>query len=397
MISRFLICCAFPPPYSGEETLGLTLKQALDEIPPPAFSVSYFDISSKHSNTARGRFSFGNASVVLKLAFRFVRTLLRERPQGVYIPLAQNRFGFAKYSLFIWIAKVFRCRIAALLGGANFHHFYARENFWIRLWIRRTLGKIDRLMVQGEALRKQFDGLFDPEKIRAVPLGLNPKTFQKKSPPPPMKKSAEILFVGSLSRAKGALDLLAAVPLASAQCPGIHFHFAGEILDQERNILEVMNPDNRGSVRRLMEDPSIQPHITHHGLVFGEKKFQLFQQADICVLPSYSESFPFVLLEASAAGLALIGTPVGSNPEIYREGENILYIPAGDVEKLAQAIVSLAQDAELRRKMGVNNVALVRANHTHLHFADRMQSVFAEVLFPPPNFFKVPVQKDQGN
>lgn len=380
MTPRFLLCAAFPPPYSGEETLGQTLKQALEERPPQAFSISYFDISSKHSNAARGRFSFGNAAVVLKLVLRFVWILLRERPRGVYIPLAQNRFGFAKYSLFIWIAKVFRCRIAALLGGANFHHFYARENFWMRGWIRRTLGKIDRLIVQGEALRKQFDGLYDPEKIRVIPLGLNPEPFQKKSPFP-SKKSVEVLFVGSLSRAKGALDLLAAVPAVAAQCPGIHFHFVGEILDQERNILEVMNSDNRGSVRRLMEDLGIQPHITHHGLVFGEAKGRLFQQSDICVLPSYSESFPFVLLEAAAAGLALIGTPVGSNPEIYREGENILYVPPGDVEKLAQAVVALAKNGELRRKMGDNNAALIRANHTHLHFADRMQRVFAEMSF----------------
>lgn len=384
---RFLLCTAFPPPYSGEETLGLTLKQAFEEMPPSGFSVSYFDISSKHSNAARGRLSFSNAAVVLKLALRFVWRLLRERPQGVYIPLAQNRFGFAKYSLFIWLAALWGCRVVALLGGANFHHFYARETFWVRWWIRQTLKKNHRLIVQGEALRQQFDGLFDPEKIRVVGLGIDPKNFQKESSAAGgfaeregEKKPVEVLFVGALSKAKGVLDLLAAVPAAAAACPGIHFHLVGEILDRERNILQVSQANNRESIRQRMADPSVKPHITYHGLLFGEKKLKLFQQCEICVLPSYSESFPFVLLEAAAAGLALIGTKVGSNPEIYREGENILYVPAGDVEKLVQALVTLARDGGLRRKMGANNLALIRSHYTHLHFAGRMQQVFAEVL-----------------
>lgn len=374
-----MLCCAFPPPYSGEEALGLTLQQAFEENPPSDFSLSWFDISSKHSNAARGRFSFGNATVVLKLAIRFVWALLCEKPKGVYIPMAQNRLGFAKYSLFIWIAAFFRCRVVALLGGANFRHFYARENFGMRWWVRRTLKKIHRLIVQGERLRQQFDGLVSSEKIRVVGLGVNPKNFQKK-PTTPEKKSVEVLFVGSLSKAKGALDLLEAIPVVAARSPGIHFHFVGEILERERNILEVAGSNNRESILRRIEDPFVKRHITYHDLLFGEKKLQLFQRADICVLPSYSESFPFVLLEAAAAGLALIGTPVGSNPEVYKEGENILYVPKGDVGKLAECLVTLACDPDLRQKMAANNLALIRSNYTHIHFADRMQRVFAEVL-----------------
>lgn len=378
----FLLCLPLPPPYSGEETLSLALKQAFKEMGPRPYIVSYFDTSNKQSNKKRGGLHFGNVYAVGKLVLKFLAALLRERPCAVYVPIAQNLLGFSKYSLFILIAVFFRCKILSSLLGSHFNFFFERASPFFKKWIRWTLNQIDILVVQGEALRKQFDGLVDAGKIRVVYPGLDMDVFLRN---PPLakdnKKKIDVLFVGCLSKAKGIFDLLEAIPLAVEKNPNIHFHLVGEILEKERNILHIQNPENnRRAFYEIVENLQIRQHITLCGVLRGEEKLALYKQSDIFVLPSYSESFPFVLLEAAASGLSIITTPVGANSEIYKPGENVLFAQVGNSKDLAAKIIQLAQDSHLRERMGKNNVALVKANHTHIHFGKRMDLILKALL-----------------
>jgi glycosyltransferase involved in cell wall biosynthesis len=69
------------------------------------------------------------------------------------------------------------------------------------------------------------------------------------------------------------------------------------------------------------------------------------------VLPSYYENFPLVLLEAAAAGLAIITTPVGATPEFFEDGVSALFVSPGDTKGLAEAIVSMIEDPERRMQL----------------------------------------------
>ena len=86
----------------------------------------------------------------------------------------------------------------------------------------------------------------------------------------------------------------------------------------------------------------------------------LFEEADIFILPSYFENFPIAVLEAMAAGLPLIVTPVGALPEVLNEGEHCLFIKAGDIDGLADRLKQLVAAPEQRAAMGAANAALFR-------------------------------------
>ncbi|MBW1988839.1 MAG: glycosyltransferase family 4 protein [Deltaproteobacteria bacterium] len=77
-----------------------------------------------------------------------------------------------------------------------------------------------------------------------------------------------------------------------------------------------------------------------------------YRDADFAVLSSRRESFGMSGVEAQACGLAVAGFAVGGVPEVVRDGETGLLVPPGDVEALADAMVRLAEDADLRRSMG---------------------------------------------
>lgn len=377
----FLICFPHPPPYSGEETLGMTLQSALAELPHKPYDVRYFDVSNKQSNAKRGRLNFSNSLATLKVIFGFLFAVIQKKPSGVYLPLAANTFGFIKYSILIWLASLFGAHVIVCFSGAAFHHFFRRSTFWFQRWVRYILGKITILIVQGEALKDQFKELIDPKKITVVQLGIDPTPFQRNLESFSQQKKIHVLFVGCISKAKGALDLLEAIPFVIQNNTNIHFHFVGEILKKEKNIVHMDNPvNNREEFIKIIRERQIGQYVTWHGVLSGNNKVGLYKQADIFILPSYSESFPCVLLEAAATGLPMIITPVGSNPEVYQEAKNVFFIEVGNPKMLASRVIELIKNTTLRQEMGKNNQELILKNYTHLHFGNRINAVLSRLI-----------------
>jgi glycosyltransferase involved in cell wall biosynthesis len=73
---------------------------------------------------------------------------------------------------------------------------------------------------------------------------------------------------------------------------------------------------------------------------------------DLLVHPAYDEGLGIILLQASAAGVPIVSSPVGGIPEIVEDGRNGLLVPAGDADALADALIRLLESRELRRRMG---------------------------------------------
>ena len=75
---------------------------------------------------------------------------------------------------------------------------------------------------------------------------------------------------------------------------------------------------------------------------------------DIFCMPSRSEAMPYALLEAGLAGLPVIATNVGGIPEIIESGISGILIPTEDSEALFSSLILLSEDAELRKRLGIN-------------------------------------------
>jgi len=72
------------------------------------------------------------------------------------------------------------------------------------------------------------------------------------------------------------------------------------------------------------------------------------------VLPSYTESFPMVILEAMSMGVPVVATPLGGIPTLVRDGENGILVPPGDPHALARAIMMIVESEATRQFMGRN-------------------------------------------
>jgi glycosyltransferase involved in cell wall biosynthesis len=87
-----------------------------------------------------------------------------------------------------------------------------------------------------------------------------------------------------------------------------------------------------------------------------------FRIADVFVLPSFVEGLPGALLEAMAMGLPSIATRVYAIPEAVKDKETGLLVPAGDSQQLAQAILDLRMDQDLRERLASNGQTFVLEN-----------------------------------
>jgi len=89
---------------------------------------------------------------------------------------------------------------------------------------------------------------------------------------------------------------------------------------------------------------------------------QAMSEASIFVLSSRYEGFPLILLEAMSKGLACVSFDCPTGPrEVVHHGENGLLVPPADVEQLADAIVEVIEDDELRRRLGEAGRVTARA------------------------------------
>jgi glycosyltransferase involved in cell wall biosynthesis len=92
------------------------------------------------------------------------------------------------------------------------------------------------------------------------------------------------------------------------------------------------------------------------GHLSGDALWREYSDADVFALPTrWPEGFPTVLAEAMDAGLPIVTTPIRGAADHLVPGEHALFVEPGDVSRLADALITLLEDPDLRERMGSAN------------------------------------------
>ena len=198
-------------------------------------------------------------------------------------------------------------------------------------------------------------------KLVAIPLAISPPPVSETGAIPPGKPY--VLAVGRLHLQKGHDVLIKAFALASRRLPGWTLVVAGE-------------GELRGELEGLSSYLGISDRVRWMGLV--EDPYFLYRHADIFAMPSRYEGLGNALIEAMGCGLPPIVTDASPGPLRYVEdGITGLVVPVDDEVALADAIVSLAQDYELRRALGEN-----AARRVESHTLERILPLWDRLIDP---------------
>ena len=137
-----------------------------------------------------------------------------------------------------------------------------------------------------------------------------------------------ILFVGRIEPLKGISQLLRALP---------------RIKNGQATRLVIIGGDDQSKqevteLQGLSADLDIEHSVSFAGMVKQEQMPYYYNAADVCVIPSYYESFGLVALESLACGTPVVATDVGDLKSIIRAGESGYIVDDNDPDSLAQKI-----------------------------------------------------------
>lgn len=288
--------------------------------------------------------------------------------------------------MFTVMAYCTGARVILHFHGGAFPAFYKRQPKALQHIVRLTLRIAARVVVLGAGLRDQFEGLVPPERLRVIPNGVDPAAVLRLSQPgksgDETQHRIDLLFLGHLSRAKGAVDLLRAViSVGHAYHDPLRLIMAGSPIERERNIVFLKEPHGGPQeIDKLAAHLPSNIELIRPGFVTGEEKKKLLREAHIFVLPSYSEGAPMAVLEAMGAGLPVIATRVGAVPEMVVDCETGFLVAPGAIEQLTDRILVLLKDAGMRERMGVAGRTRINEKYSLDRFVSLIIDLYQDVL-----------------
>ncbi|HTJ27016.1 MAG TPA: glycosyltransferase family 4 protein [Candidatus Limnocylindria bacterium] len=214
------------------------------------------------------------------------------------------------------------------------------------------------------AARSMIDGHgLAPERVHAVPPGVDPEHFAELDTARRGEGGLRrVLFVGGEFARKGGPTLVDVFLTHFAQEP-IELHV-------------VTSPESS-----VPAHPRI---VVHHGVKpFSPEWRDLYEHADLFVMPTRGDAAPFVFVEAMAAGIPVIGTTVGAVPEMVADGETGYIVQPDDRYALAERMRALLDDESLRRRLGENGRRRVAAHYDARRNAARLEQIFIDVARRP--------------
>lgn len=216
------------------------------------------------------------------------------------------------------------------------------------------------------------------KKTRIIYNGIELSAFSKSIDIPAKKKSLGIppdgKVVGMVARldpVKNHVMLLRAFQSAAARLPDSCLMIVGD-----------------GPMRAELEALSAELGISEKVFFLGARQDipDLLKTMDIFVLSSFSEGMSITLLEAMAAGLPVIATNVGGNPEVVADGESGYLVSNDDAKGLSQRLLSLLKDEKTRGEMGRAGRQRAERHFSLQHTVNRYTRLYFKVCGLSPNW-----------
>lgn len=209
------------------------------------------------------------------------------------------------------------------------------------------------------------------EKIRVVPIGINPEGFELRHAD--RSGPFTIGFFGRIAPEKGLHVLAEAYRIArqSAELPESRLEAAGYMAPDCKGYLE--------AIEQRLQDAGLGGEFHYRGVLERADKIAFLRGLDVMSMPAtYDEPKGVSLLEAMACGVPLVQPRRGSFTEIVEKTGGGLLVQPDDPESLANGLLQIARDSNLARDLSANAFRGVREHYTAAHMADKVLEAYSD-------------------
>ena len=361
---NILFIAPLPPPLTGH---SLAAKILLDEL----VKHNRVDVVDFKKDVFKQGVSSVNRIVqILKILTEIWRK--KKDADVIYLTISQSNSGNIKDLITYAICFTSISRIIIHLHGGGirklifdrYRIFYHLNKFFLK--------RIGGVVVLGKSLKSIFESMVPQDRIYVVPnfaedyLLLEKKKIEKKfldiNP-------LRILFLSNLMPGKGYEELINAfMTLEDDLKKNIRIDFAGGF-------------ESENDQKRFLDQIKDNVKIHYHGIVFGEKKKELFSNSHLFCLPTYYsyEGQPISILEAYASGCVVITTDHGGISDIFKNGVNGFEVRIKSVVSIKRKIEQILKKPEQLLPMALSNREIVYDKHRTSTYCASLLKIFEDI------------------
>jgi glycosyltransferase involved in cell wall biosynthesis len=312
---------------SGVSThLNLLMESTLAED----FEVVHFQVGSE----GRDEGALGRFMRLLLSPFFLAATIVFRHVSIVHLNTSLNPRAYWRDLAYLAVSKMLGARVVYQVHGGELPQRFLAKSRALTAFLRWSLERPDAVIVLAQCELEAYRDFVPEQNVFALPNGIDCRPFGaiptvQSAPDQPLR----LVYIGRIAREKGLYETLQGIRLAHELGVDARLVVAGSGAEEPR-------------LRRYAQALGIAPRVCFVGPVFGSDKVKLLAGADAMVLPSYSEGLPYALLEAMAAGVPVIATPVGAIPDVVTDGIHGFLVPARDGKSIAESLALMAGDRE---------------------------------------------------
>jgi glycosyltransferase involved in cell wall biosynthesis len=294
------------------------------------FDLVHFQVGSE----GRDEGAIGKSIRLLVSPFFLAASIIFRHVAIVHINTSLNPKAYWRDLAYLFISKALGAQVVYQVhGGALPRKFFARSPL-LTAFLRWTLGLPEVVVVLAQVELRAYREFVPRQEVVALPTGIDCRPYSvvptvQSTPDRPL----QLVYIGRVAREKGLYETMQGLRLAHELGVDARLIVAGSGPEEPR-------------LRRYAQALGIAPRVCFVGPIFGNDKVKLLFGADVMVLPSYSEGLPYALLEAMAAGVPVIATPVGAIPDVVSDGIHGYLVPPRDGKAIAEALAMLSSDRE---------------------------------------------------
>ncbi|WKZ41641.1 MAG: glycosyltransferase family 4 protein [Anaerolineales bacterium] len=364
---RLLLIGPKPPPIGGSP---LTVQAMLEEF------ANYPSLQVILINTSPGMdvrkkmtgFNWEKVKRSFTIFYHYIRDI---RHCDAALVFANDLFAITLAPILLLFSKIYGKPFFLKPVGAGLDLFINAQPKLFRIYLLSILRAMEGILTQTQLLKDDLKKM-GCANVNYLP-GCRPLPAMMLVP----KSSSEkmrLVYLGHITRFKGPLILLNALRTSSELCDvQVTCDFYGPIHEEIQD--------------EFLAELNSSPNANYCGIAKAGTGPQLISQYDALVLPTYydTEGHPGVLIEAMHAGVPVISTQVRTLPELIENGSNGFLVPTQNSHALANAIVQLARDPDMRRKMGEANLRKGQEFR-----ADTVVAKLLSIVFPDFSFARKP-------
>jgi len=276
------------------------------------------------------------------LSFTGIREMLRFRRELARLRIDVVHTFMVRATIFGVLGARFSSCKAIITSRRNLGYWYSPKSLRLFRFLNRFT---TRVLANCEGARQaaiRLEGL-SPERIDVLYNGVETAPLRR-APDPALRlrlgipeNAAVVGIVANYRPVKNLSMFLQAARLVLDRLPDVYFVLGGRGSEQD-------------SLSRLASDLGIANRIIFTDDLNDVAAF--YPLFDVACLCSHSEGFSNAILEYMAAGLPVVATDVGGISEAVEHGKTGFVVPAGDTEAFAKSVLTLLEDAPLRKQMG---------------------------------------------